>query len=382
MIRVLQVIGTTNVGGAETRVLEFAATLNSSEYHLDFCAFGPDPGAYDDRIRGLGFGITHCRVTRNILESSERFRLLLRDGRYDIIHCHVNHLSGIHLRAAAKEGVPLRIQHWRGANSPRPGVYWHWASKLLMAWTRRYATRIVAVSEGAMEAYMGAEWQRDPRATILYNGIDPQPFLVRYDRAETLSEFGIPLAAHVVIHVGSFLPAKNHEMLISVVQSVAERHGSVHFLLVGDGPLFGRIRSRVTDGGLEGSVHFAGLRRDVPRLLQASDCLLLPSKSEGLPGAVLEALAAGLPVVASDIGPLREIARESERVSLVPPGDAAAFADGVLTALAGQGNHTSRTGSIPPKFRFGMYVERMLGLYESRLLPSDRARRTPDRRSA
>ena len=366
MIRVLHVVGRMDYGGAENRLLELARVTDPSGIYFDFCVLQDGPGAYANEIVKLGFGIVKCKLTKNVPGFIRRFRHLLRQGNYDAIHCHVYQFSGLPLRLAAKEKVPIRIMHLRTTRDAyRSGLYRLLYRKVMTGWVKRYATKIVAVSESAMTSYMGSQWKDDPRMVIIYNGLDVKPFLEVYDRSEVLSEFDISPSAQVIIHVGNFQPAKDHKTLINSAALIVARKENVHFLLVGDGPLMTEIRELAAAKGLQRYVHFAGRRNDVPRLLTASDCFIFPSKWEGLPGVVLEALAAGLPVIASDIGPNREVAEVSERVRLVPLGDEEGFAKGVIEVLSDPVAHKEPAGLVPERFRLDKFIQNIHVLYET-----------------
>lgn len=364
MIRVLHIVGRMDYGGAENRLLELARYVDPSNIYFDFCVLQDEPGVYDDEIFKLGFGIIKCKLTKNVLGFIRHFRNLLREGNYDVMHCHVYQFSGLLLRIAVKEGVLERIMHLRTAmDNRKEGLYRLCYRRLMTNWVKKYSTKIVANSQSGMVAYMGPQWESDPRAKIIYGGIDVRPFLVAHNRADVLAEFDIPTSAKVVVHVGNFGPAKNHKTLIRAAKTIIARRKDVHFLLVGDGPLLRRIRALVAENKLEHHVHFAGRRSDVPRLLMASDCFLFPSKWEGLPGAVLEALAAGLPVVASDIGPNREVAQESDRVRLIALEDEAGFAKEVIDVLSDPQANRCPVGWVPEKFRSDRCIEKTLMLY-------------------
>ncbi len=356
-----------NFGGAETRLVDLARFADKSKFYFDFCVFQSESesGDYDSWIRELGYGIVKCKLTKNIFSFSQQFRKLLIQGQYDVIHCHIYQFSGLPLRIAAKAGVRKRIMHLRTTMGfYRKSLYRFCYNKLMSMWIKQYATNIVAVSEAAMTAYMGSQWQADPRTQVIYNGVNVGPFLAGHDRLETLSEFGIPRSAQVVIHVGNFRPAKDHETLVRSAAELVNRKENVHFLLVGSGNLMPKIRAMVVDRGLESHVHFAGSRSDVARLLMASDCFVFPSRWEGLPGVVLEALAAGLPVIASDIGPVREIASQSDNVHLIPTGDVAGFARRTEEILSDLERYRKAPGNIPKRFRFEDYAQKILSLYE------------------
>jgi glycosyltransferase involved in cell wall biosynthesis len=365
MIRVLQVVGGMNIGGAETRLLALARSMDASKFYFDFCEFKDAVSDYDAEVRRLGFGIVKCRLTKNVLGFSRQFREILRRGRYDIIHCHVHHLSGLLLRIAAKQAVPGRIMHLRTTgNIAKWNFYRFCYKKLMRLWIKKYSTTIAAVSASAMKAFMGPDWQQDRRTVVIYNGIDVKPFMNYPNRLSTLSEFDIPSDAKVVIHVGNFDPAKDHETLIYSATRVLDKKKNVHFLLVGNGKLMPKIRNIVIKEKLKDYIHFAGTRTDVPRLLMSSDCFIFPSRLEGLPGAVLEAIAAGLPVIGSDIGPIHEIAEQSNNVHLVPAGDIGGFARKVQEILENLDKHRKSPGQIPEQFCFQTYAHKMLELYE------------------
>jgi len=365
MIKVLHVIGKMHYGGAETRLLELAKCVDKSRIHFDFCVFGNEPGAYADEIKHLGFGIVSCNlIKKNVFAFIKQFRQILIQGEYDAVHCHIRNFSGLPLLLAAMQGVPIRIMHIRSIGSgDSPKLLRVLRRKIMTSWVKRYATKIVANSQSGMIAYMGSQWKSDPRTKIIYGAIDTRPFQIKYDRAEVLSEFGISASSQVVIHVGNFNHAKNHEALIRIAKRVVDARNEVHFLLVGDGELLSHIKELVKENNLCENIHFAGHRSDVPRLLLASNCFLFPSKREGLPGALLEALAAGLPVVASDIQANREIAEVCSRVQLLSLANEEGFAKGVNRVLCDPERHEKPTGWIPEKFELNYCVQKTVALY-------------------
>jgi glycosyltransferase involved in cell wall biosynthesis len=166
---------------------------------------------------------------------------------------------------------------------------------------QRYATVGLAASEEAGRALWGAQWSRDPRWRILYYGIDLVPFQSNLNKSDVRMEFEIPKDTYVIGNVGRFDHQKNHMHALRVFKALVSRMSNVRLLLVGDGPLREDIEREITRLGLDNYVLFTGVRGDVPRLLLGGiDLMLFPSFYEGLPVAVLEAQAAGVPVVLSD----------------------------------------------------------------------------------
>jgi glycosyltransferase involved in cell wall biosynthesis len=225
------------------------------------------------------------------------------------------------------------------------------------------ATRVIGVSEAALASFWGPEWCAGPRRAVVYDGVDTMP-LARAARArlQVRSELGLGEGTRVVMHVGRFDPPKNQAALVPVAAALRARGDDVVFVLAGDGPLRDAVHRMATEAGVLPMFRFLGIRSDVPRLLGAADLLVLPSRWEGLPGVVLEALGAGVPVVASPIAPVREIARRAPGVTTVEPDDADAFADAIEAALAA--GETSERPTLPTVFTVDASLEGVLACYE------------------
>jgi glycosyltransferase involved in cell wall biosynthesis len=294
-------------GGAELRVLDVMRFVDRTRFRLEFCALSGRPGSLDEEIRALGGEVHPCGVDPGF---AFRFAALLRRRRIDVVHSHVFLASGVVLTLAAAAGVRLRIVHLHSTedgrgHSPVRRAY-RWTMRVLLD---RFATHVLAVGEGAMEQAWRPGWRTDPRCHLVVPGIDPRAFDLPDARADVRAELRLPEDAALVLHVGRFDPPKNHERLIRIFAALA-RHHPAHLVLAGRGgtPEERRFAALAAASGLGPRVHRLGERSDVPRLLAAADLLLLPSLHEGLPGAVLEACAAGTPVLATDLPGVREIA--------------------------------------------------------------------------
>jgi glycosyltransferase involved in cell wall biosynthesis len=291
-------------------------------------------GQYDQEIRRLGSQIIPCPHPQRPWVYSPSFKHLLHQhGPYDIVHSHVHHFSGYVLRLAQQVGVPVRIAHSHldvAAQETEVGYLRRLYLNLMRVWITKYATAGLGCSHEAAADLFGADWESDPRWQILYCGIDLAPFQEIIDAADVRAELSIPADALVIGHVGRLAHQKNHQFLIEIAAIVAERHPNLYLLLVGDGPLRSGIEHQAAQLGLRHRVIFTGVRSDVSRLMAAMDVFVMPSFHEGLPVAAIEAQAAGLPLVLSDV-----ISKEVEvvkpmvqRVSLSQP--ASVWADIVL----------------------------------------------------
>lgn len=301
MIRVLQVVTTMNRAGLESRLMDIYRVIDRSIVQFDFYTARNVVGEYDEEIRGLGGRVFYSepiRPGREWRKEREFKMFLLSHPEYRIVHSHVNEWSTIYLRAAKSVGVPTRIAHSRGANKTLElaTIY----KDIMRLPIKRYATDCFAVSREAGEHLFGRKAYSTGRVVVLPNAIDTEKY--RFDakrRQDMRGTLGIG-EEPVVIHVGNLNPVKNHQFLLDVFRCVLEIVPTAKLLIVGDGPERARIESRITELGMDWSVLILGKRTDVPDLLMAADAFVFPSFHEGFPGAALEAVTSGLPVIASD----------------------------------------------------------------------------------
>ena len=249
-----------------------------------------------------------CAKGRNLWSFSLRFRKILREGKYDVVHSHVHCFSGALLRWAKMEGVPIRIAHSHNAHDGRrDSQARRWYRKLMKSWINRYATDGLAPSEPAAQLF-GDNWTVDARFQILRFGLDLRPFREPIDRCQIRAELGIPRAAPVIGHVGRFDRSKNHRFLLEIADLVLKSRPDIHFMFVGDGQLRPEIEAHARAIGLSSNMHFTGIRTDVPRLMRGGmDLFLFPSLNEGFGFSLLEAQAAGLHCLVSDTVPRDEV---------------------------------------------------------------------------
>ena len=309
-VKVLHTLGALNPGGVETWLRQIVKQMEPEPIDFNFCTFAPQPGIYEEEVEKLGVKLIRCPKSSNLLSIGWRFRRILREGGYHAVHSHVHLFSGLILRWANAEGVPIRIAHSHTTRDDQPDTALRRQyCRLMKSWIQSYATHGLAASRTAAAALFGEQWQSDKRFRVLYNGIDLLPFRQPVLRDDVRREFGLPQEAPIVGHVGRFVPAKNHLFVLKIAVESIRQCPDVHFLLVGDGQLREEAEAEARSKGIASNIHFVGSRGDVPRLmLGAMDAFIFPSLWEGLPLALLEAQAAGLRCVFSDaIAPEIEI---------------------------------------------------------------------------
>jgi glycosyltransferase involved in cell wall biosynthesis len=305
-LRILQVLHRAGRGGIESAMLEVLRRIQRARYRIDFVARSAEPGEHDDELRELGAQIFVCPRHRNPLNFARRLgRILAHGGPYDAIHSHVEHYSGIVLAVAAAAGVPVRVAHIHNDRSAEPAGAARLAYRRLMAAAvARFATHGFAPSAAAAGFLFGERWHFDPRWRVLPYGIDFAPYHRPIDRRAMRAAIGIPDDALVIGHVGRFLPQKNHQLVIEILARLFAREPGARAVLIGDGPLRAEIAQAAKRAGIKGRLRFLGARSDVPDLLRGViDVFLFPSRYEGFGLALLEAQAAGLPCVISDVIP-------------------------------------------------------------------------------
>jgi glycosyltransferase involved in cell wall biosynthesis len=303
MIRVLHVVGGLNVGGTETWLAKGLTAIDREHYQFDFLVHGDGPQHYRRELELNGARVLSCPDPRHFVAYVRSLMQLLHDNHYHAVHAHTYCFSGVVLAIAAAAGVPVRIfqSHTAQDESQRRGLrrlYFMFTRGLI----RYFATTGIAVSEEAAVPMFPVNWkQRRERWKISPIGIDLTPFQASADRDLVRREFDIPAQVKTFIHVGRFVPVKNHELLVEAAREVLREDPNAVWLLVGDGAGRSAVEEKVQSLGISANFRFAGLRSDVPRLLRAADVFVLPSLYEGFPLSYVEAQAAGLPCVISDV---------------------------------------------------------------------------------
>lgn len=302
-IRVLFVIKGLGPGGAEELLRTHLQLLDKARFEADLAYVFEEGTNYRDMIAGYGVGMTRLsrRNKQSAIGAVGLFRLL-HHRRYDIIHLHSPLLASF-----ARMYMRLSSRRTETAIVSTEHNVWHRyrrVTRTLNRLTIQLDDHVFAVSTDVR----GSMTLRHPeRAEVLIHGIDLAAFPSDVaERAKTRSELGIRPSALAIGCVAHFREQKNHGLLVDVLSRLQDRRAEFVCLLVGEGPLQDDIRERCESRGLGDKVRFLGLRYDIASLMRSFDVFVLTSLWEGLPVALMEALATGLPVVASDVGGIHE----------------------------------------------------------------------------
>ncbi|MEO8288304.1 MAG: glycosyltransferase [Chloroflexota bacterium] len=364
-INVMQMTDITGRGGAEKALVDIALRLDRSRYNVTVCATR-SAGNYQPVLDQAGINtFVQGRKSRWDFAQWIKLVLLLRREKVDVLHTHLFGSNTLGRLLGRLAGVPVIIAHEHWSTKARREVT---IDRLLY----RLSDRILVPSSASKT--LVREMERIParRIDVLYNGVDTAQFAQEYSREEVRAELGIDPGATVIGIVGRLSEEKGGvDNLIRAVGRLHVANPDLRLLIVGDGPLRSSLETVAAAGAAPGVVHFAGTRTDVARLLGAMDMFVLPSLNEALPIVLLEAMAAGLPVVATGVGGVPEIVEDGKTGLLVPPGDQqalqAAIARLLDNPLLGKQLAAAGKANIALNFTIEKMVERLESLYDSLL---------------
>ncbi len=301
-IRVIHVFGGLDAGGAESRTMDIYRQIDKDKVQFDFLIHTNKKGFFEDEIIQMGGKV--YRVPRFGIESVFTYTRKVHEffanhPEYKVVHGHILSTAFMYQRIAKKHKVPIRIAHSR-CGSRTELSFENIVKELFKRLTKFYITDQFAVSKIAGESAFGVGNVKNGKVKVLPNAIKSDKYLYNEElRNKIRKDFKLDNKL-VIGHIGRFQQQKNHKFLIEIFYKIQQIHQDSILLLIGDGELKEDIRIQVKELNLVDKVIFAGVRSDVPNLLQAMDVLLFPSFFEGLPGVVLESQAAGLPCVISD----------------------------------------------------------------------------------
>jgi glycosyltransferase involved in cell wall biosynthesis len=374
-LRVHTLIDSLGTGGAETLLGDLAA--GALQGGIDFSvAYLHHEGPPAARLRELG--IRPERVPIHSLVGPGDFRRVrahIARVRPDVLHTHLGYSDFLGGIAARSLGIPavstLHVMEWdRGLRE--------WVKLTLQAFARiACCQRVICVSDAQRASYLAAWPARRARVVTVHNGIaaTPRPGSGRAVRAG----LGIGPGEPVVSMVTVLREGKGHDVALEAVGEVRRRFPGLRLLILGEGPAEAAIAARATPLGE--SVILTGHRRDVMEVLDASDVLLHPTSMDAFPTTLLEAMVAGVPIVASSVGGIPEIVEDGRHAVLVPAPPVAADVGRVLEGLL---SDPGRRGMLAAaartrfdgRFTIEAWIDRLLPLYEDAVAESRGARRT------
>lgn len=317
-MRVAQIIDSLNFGGAQTWQVILAQAMREHDIALTVLSLknNNQTTTTPDELESLGAQVLFY-PSKHLLNPSRLWQItrFLRRERFDIVQTHLHYANIVGTLAARLAGIPVIASL---QNSRRDEArFYHPIRYRLETWVLRHlAHRVMAVGYATAEANQarlrGKHIEAIPTATVI---IQPIPVAERAAiRTEIIGDPSRPL----LISVGRLAEQKAYNDLITAFADLHQKHPSAALVIAGGGHLYHELKTQIATLGLEGHAVLLGQRKDVPRLLAASDIFVSSSLFEGLPVAVLEAMAAGLPIVATSVSDVPRVVVNGTGL-LVPP---------------------------------------------------------------
>ena len=301
MIRVLHIINGASMGGISSMILNYYRCMDRSRVHFDFVS-SLELGHNGFELEKLGSKFYFIEMKSNgLMNHIKELDALLRKEHFDAIHVHSNHTSYVALMVAWKNHIKIRLAHGHNAVKNKLSFKAQISRRIGIILIRIFATKRLACSVDSAIYTFGKHSLKEKSMEILPNAIDVEKF--RYNpvmRLKYRKEFGLEENTVVIGCVGRMSQEKNHQFLIHLMPSLAERLADVRLVLIGDGAERDKLEKLADELKVHDKVIFTGERTNVHELLSLLDIFVLPSINEGLGIVVIEASAAGLPIIMSE----------------------------------------------------------------------------------
>ena len=330
-MRICHVMTADLWAGAEVQLFTTASYL-AERPDVTLTAVLFNDGRLADELRRLHIDVAVIEeASHNAIEIVLFLTRFLVEQRIDLVHTHRYKDTVLGAIAAKLAGVPHVVRTMHGLREPMSGWNrfkfgaYEALDKTVLRWS---ADRVIAVSNRMAGALISSGY-KSWMVTTIQNGIDLGKTASRRSPEDVKHELGLD-GAIVIGTAGRLVPVKGHDTLLRGARLILDREPRVQFVIAGDGPLERELKALASRLGIDNACRFLGARHDITDVVSAMDVFVLPSLNEGMPMAMLEAMALARPVVASKVGGLPELIRHRESGLLVPPGNADALAGACL----------------------------------------------------
>ena len=322
MKKVVFIVTLLDSGGIENYLLRFLRFFENQIEPIVICkgnVFGEIEEDYKkiNHIQLIKMDLIHN------LNSFKKLYDLLKNNNVDSIVDFTGNAAGLPLLCANFAGIEKRIVFYRGSsNHFKETIGRLFYDGSLRYITKRNATAILSNSKSALDFFYAKRSIGDSRFKVIYNGIDFNGIDFKKLKKE---DFDIPSDGFVIGHTGRYNYAKNHDTIIKVAERICEKYSNIYFVLCGKNTDVELLDIVSKNSILRDKVKLLGYRNDVLSILTVFNLYFFPSITEGQPNALIEAMVSGLPIIASDIGPIKETVPEVLHCELIKPLDFIGF---------------------------------------------------------
>lgn len=340
-IRLLKFVSGFNIGGTERQVVALARDFHPSRLEIHLGCLGRE-GELLEEIQAAGIPLSEYRIPR--LPSFTTMREQLRFARYlkkeciDIVHAYGFYAITFAVPPARFAGVPAIVASIRDTGDHLTPM-----KRRVQKQICRLADCVLANAEAVRQNLLESGYNGE-KIAVIKNGISLTGYFKRGSSSGLREELGAPADAPLIAVLSRLRPLKGIEYFLKAAAIIAPRFPNARFLLIGDGPYREQLEQHVARLELGRRVIFMGFRLDIPKLLSEITLSVLPSLSEGLSNALLESMAAGIPVVATRVGGNPELVEDGTTGLLVPTRDHQALA-GAISLLLGNPDLAERMGA-------------------------------------
>jgi glycosyltransferase involved in cell wall biosynthesis len=328
-INILHVIAKLPVGGVENQLSIILRKYDKKKFCPFVCSLS-DKGEIGKEIEDSGIEVIPLNKLKHRFDWTivKDIYNLIKERDIKIVRTHQYHANLYGRLAAWLAKVPCIVASVHNVYTIDRKLHRRMINKFLA----RFTDKVIAVSETVKKDVLTYDGLSEDRVRVIYNGIDTDRFS-NLNGSLIRSKLGISSEAPVIGTVGRLTLQKGQKYLIDAVSALKEKISQILLLIVGDGPMRGELENHIKVLGADKNIILLGTRRDIPQLLSAMDIFVLPSIWEGLGTALIEAMAAGKAIIATDIPPIREIINTEKIGILVPARDSKAMASSIELLL-------------------------------------------------
>lgn len=320
--KVIFVVSTLDSGGVENYLLRFLQFYDKKIVPIVICR-GNHFGELEQEYRKISqIEIVKMDLTKFDVKSNKLFYSFLKTSKPDCFVDFSGHFSGVLMVLAKFSGIKKRIVFYRESTNQFKmtfvkSVYVNFVRIL----AKHSSTKILSNSKAALDNFYPDRNLNDQKYKVIYNGIDFKASSIKL----TKEDFGIPNASFVIGHTGRFNFAKNHKTIIKVAENLCCKYDDIYFVLCGKNTDIELTETVLGNSVLKNKIKLLGYRNDVNSILPIFDLFFFPSITEGQPNSLIEAMVAGLPIVASNINTIQETTPVELHKELIDPLDVSSF---------------------------------------------------------